>query len=81
MAVVVGPGICKCEWAERLGVEISKSSRSCLVLGARQQGVVIEGGGGMVKISWWWRQGYAFANERGRGAADVAAAAAVAAAL
>jgi len=82
MAVVVGPGIRKCEWAERLGVEISKSSCSRSVSGTPQQGVVIEGGGGMVGISWWWRRGYAFANaKRGRGAADVAAAAAVAAAL
>jgi hypothetical protein len=78
--VVVGPGIRKCEWAERLGAEISKSSRSRSVSGPPQQGVVIAGGGGMVKISWWWQRGYAFANaKQGRGAADVAAAAVTAA--
>jgi len=46
MVVVVGPGIRKCEWAERLGVEISKSSCSRSFSGAPQQGVVIEGGVG-----------------------------------
>jgi hypothetical protein len=82
VVVVVGLGIRRCEWAKQLGAKISKLSRSRLVLGTLQQGVVIEGGGGMVKISWWWRWGYAFANaKRGRGAADVAATAAVTAAL
>jgi len=61
-------------WAERLGVEISKSS--CIARFRRAAtGVVIEEVGGMVKDKLVGRRGYAFAKcEAGKGAADVAAA-------